>query len=108
MTDTYDVTNPDKPKIVKDPNATLDYTFDWTQWLTDISDSIISATISVVPADDASTLNIVQQTVASPKVIAWLSGGVAGKTYQVTCHITTASTPARVDDRSIFIKVKER
>ena len=28
----------------KDPNATLDYTFDWSAWLTPIADTITSVT----------------------------------------------------------------
>ena len=39
-------------------------------------------------------------------VVAWISGGTAGTTYRVTCRIVTAG--GRTDDRSIFIKVKER
>jgi len=40
------------------------------------------------------------------KVTAWISGGENGKTYRVSCKITT--TEGRIDERSIFIKVKDR
>jgi hypothetical protein len=101
VTDTYDVTNPDKPTIVKDPNAVLDYTFDWTAWLDDVADSI--ATRQIIPATG---ITVDSSAIVGKKVIAWLSGGTAGQKYQVTCRITTAG--GRTDDRSIFIKVKER
>jgi hypothetical protein len=109
MTDTFDLSNPKKPKIEKDPDAVLDYPFDWTDWLADIGDSIASAVIECEPADDSSTLANPQTDVSATKVTAWLGGGTVGKTYRVTCHITTSHTPvARKDDRSIFIKVKEQ
>ena len=101
MTDTYDVTNPDKPKIIKDPNAVLDYTFDWTAWLDDVADTIATRQV-VVP----SGITLDSSSIAGKKVIAWLSGGTAGQTYQITCRITTAG--GRTDDRSIFVKIKER
>jgi len=101
MTDTYDLTNPDKPKIVKDPDAVLDYTFDWTAWLDDVADSIATRTV-LVPIG----ITLDSNAIAGKKVIAWLSGGGAGQTYQVTCRITTAG--GRTDDRSIFVKVKDR
>lgn len=101
MTDTYDVTNPDKPTIVKDPDAVLDYTFDWTAWLDDVADSIATRQV-IVPT--GITLN--SSAIAGKKVIAWIAGGTAGQKYQVTCRITTAG--GRTDDRSIFIKVKQR
>ena len=39
---------------------------------------------------------------------AWISGGTAGETYEVSCEITTNNSPARTDERTIKIKVKER
>ena len=101
MVDTYDVTNPNKPTIIKDPNAVLDYTFDWTLWLDDVVDAI--ATKSIVAATG---ITVDSSQISGKKVIVWLSGGTAGQKYQVTCRITTAG--GRTDDRSIFIKMKER
>lgn len=108
MTDTYDLTNPDKPKIVKDANAVLDYPFNWAEWLDDISDVIASA---AVIADAGITLDTTAPhtlgyIIVGQRVTVWLSGGTVNTTYRVTCRVTTVG--GRTDDRSIFVKIKER
>lgn len=103
MTDTYDVvTNPAKPSIVKDPAAVLDYTFDWTLWLNDISDTITGTPVYTLTTG----ITKVTQSNTTLKTTIWISGGIAGNTYQVDCTITTAG--GRTDSRSIFLKVKDR
>ena len=47
-TETYVVTGTGadaKNTIVKDPNAVLDYTFDWSEWLDAITDTLASQSI---------------------------------------------------------------
>lgn len=87
------------PTIIKDPDAILDYTIDWTAWLDDLSDTIASRTIvaqSGIVCDSS--------TISGKKVIMWLSGGSkVGNTYQVTCRIVTTS--GRTDDRSIYVQI---
>jgi len=106
MTDTYVISATGKATILKDPEATLDYTFNWTDWLARSSnDTIVTA---LVTATDG--LTIVSSAVidGGRKVQAFISGGTAGTTYKVTCHITTTLTPtARIEDRVIYIKVKQ-
>jgi len=104
MTDTYIETGtaPNiKYTITKDPDAVLDYTFDWTAWLDAITDTIASKVIVVETGitNDSSIID-------GKTVITWISGGTAGNTYRVACRIVTAG--GRTDDRSIFIKIKER
>jgi len=84
---------------IKDPDSVLDYAIDWSAWLdTDtITDSDWTATDGITV--DSNTFTDTVSTV-------WLSGGTAGDTYTVTCHITTAA--GRQDARSIKIKCKER
>lgn len=86
----------------KDPNAVLDYGFDWSQWLDDsevISGYVITITGStLVNAHDSST--------TSGSVIVWLSGGIVGQRYPVACRITTDA--GRTDERTIKIDVRER
>lgn len=102
MTDTYVVdATTGKATILKDPQAVLDYIFDWAAWLTDISDTLAT---HVVTPDAGITLD--SSSIVGSTVVAWLSGGTAGTTYRVACKITT--TGGRTDERSIFIKVKER
>lgn len=85
--------------FTKDPDAVLDYTFDWTQWLA--GDTISNSTWNV-PAGLTSTGSASTATSAT----VWLSGGTAGLSYEVSNRITTAN--GRTDDRSIIIKVEQR
>jgi hypothetical protein len=85
--------------FLKDPDATLDYSIDWSEWLD--TDTIISSTWSVpedLVAEDGSS------TTTTSTV--WLSGGIAGVSYSVTNQIATAG--GRVDERSLSIKCVER
>lgn len=85
--------------FVKDPDATLDYQWDWSAWLA--GDTIQSCTVT---ASDGLTASDIENTTTT--VTAWLSGGVAEQRYTVTCHIVTAAE--REDDRSIEVTVMER
>lgn len=94
---------------VHDPDAVLDYQWDWSDWLA-TDDFILDADVEIVdPADGSSTnpLNIDSFSFDTSTVTAWISGGDAIATpYTVTCHIYCAS--GREDDRSISLKIKER
>jgi len=91
---------PAKPTILKDPNAVLDYSFDWTAYLAAISDTIES--VEFVLDDGLVQVDFSHTTTMA---VVWVSGGAAG-TSRVTCRITTAG--GRVDDRSVFLKIVER
>lgn len=101
MTDTYIVNKEGLNVIEKTPGGKLDYPFDWTQWLDDVGDTIVDKEVTVQDGIVLESSSIS----ASKKVIAWISGGEVGKTYWVTCKITTASVPPRIDERTIYIKI---
>ena len=86
--------------FIKDPNAVLDYQWNWAEWLPD-GDAIVTATVT---ADTG--LTVASSSRASTAVIAWLSGGTAGNSYGVLCRITTAQ--GRTDDRTITINVRQQ
>lgn len=86
----------------KDPNATLDYTLDWSSWLT--SPEIISNVSWIVPGDLTTAASSYTNTTAT----IFLSGGTLGQTYTVVCRVTTDSTPARVADRSFELEIVEQ
>lgn len=67
----------------KDALSTLDYVWDWTTWLD--SDTITDHQF-IVPVG----MNYVSSIELSGEITVWLSGGVSGLTYIVTCIITTA------------------
>lgn len=85
----------------KDPQAVLDYSFDWSPWLVS-GDTITNLTATATPV--GITINSVAFTTTSTTVN--LSGGVVGVKYAVVHHITTSG--ARQDDRTMFITVVEK
>lgn len=87
--------------IDKDPNAVLDYSFDWaTHWLA-TGETISTHTITV-----ASGLTKDSDSESNGIVTVWLSGGTAGTEYAVACKIATSAS--RTDERTIYVRVKER
>lgn len=88
--------------FVKDPDAQLDYTVEWANFLED--GETIATAIFVVPAglsqpflsahdDDTATV--------------WISGGVLGQKYLVTCRVTTTNDPPRTQDASFRLIIQE-
>ena len=86
---------------IKDPDAVLDYSVDWTLWLA--GDQIATSQWILEPDTDLVTA---ANTNTATKSTVWLSGGVAGTTYLATNRIVTIG--GRTDDRTISVKVEER
>jgi hypothetical protein len=87
--------------VNKDPDARLDFAFDWTAWLEE-DETIVSYTFEVASGDV--TLDVDAEL--DGVVTIWLTGGTAGTKSRVTCHIVTSV--GREDDRTMSITVKER
>jgi len=85
--------------VEKDPDAVLDYGFDWSEWLDD--DTIVTSDWTI-PA--GLTENSASNTTTTTTV--WLSGGLAGGVYDCTNRIVT--TAGRTDDRTLRVIVQER
>lgn len=85
--------------FTKDPDAVLDYEFDWSAWLG--TDTIATHTVTA-----AAGLTVDSTEATTTTVTARLSGGTDGASYAVTCHIVTAA--GREDDRTATITVQER
>lgn len=85
----------------KDPDALLDYTVSWVDWLAE------GETISTVEAFAEEGLTLATPAAESGGVVTvWLSGGTVGRTYRVTVRVATSA--GRVDDRSFGVTVRER
>jgi hypothetical protein len=88
-------------RYLKDPDAVLDFDFDWSaKWLATgetISTFTVSRTGDVVIDSSAQSGGV---------VTVWLSGGTAGTTATVTCRITT--NQGRTDDRTITVRIAQR
>jgi hypothetical protein len=79
-------------EVVTDSAATVDVTVDWVQ----------STSTSFLPGSTDTAISSATTTTAT----VWLSGGTAGKVYQVRCRVTTAG--GRVDDRTFELSVTHR
>lgn len=103
-TETFVVTA-GKPLITKDPNAVLDYTIDWSDWLEPLGDTIASVAIAV-----AGGITLDHNTNNGTSVTIWISGGTVGTRGEARVRITTVGTGARprTDDRTVYFKIKER
>lgn len=100
--------------LAKDPDAVIDFGFDWkyaTQesraeagtadgWLAS-GETISSYTITLQSGLTAGT-----HTNTDGVVTAWVSGGTAGTYYTVACRIVTSQ--GRTDERTIKLHVIDR
>lgn len=85
----------------KDPNATLDYSFDWGPYLTPLGD-----TITLVEWVLSTGLTKVSQSNTATTATVFVSGGVLDEVESLTCRITTAG--GRIDDRTISLNIVSR
>lgn len=88
-------------KFTKDPDAILDYQWDWSAWLATVGDTL--AAVAFI-AEDGITVD--SSEFSDTAATAWISGGTLGTTYSVVCRVTT--TGGRVDDRTAELKIVER
>jgi len=87
------------PLWLKDPDAILDYSLDWSAWLGE--DTIVASTW-LLPAD----LTKVSETFTSTQATIWLSKGTPGTRRTITNRITTAA--GRTEDRTRYLYIKDR
>lgn len=98
MYTTYELFN-GLPIISKDPDAVLDYIFDWTPYLVNISDVLDSVAYEL-----SSGLTQTRAVNTETQAKSYVGGGVLGTTEFVTCRITTVG--GRIDDRTIHLKIE--
>lgn len=92
--------------IDKDSEALLSYTFDWSEWLpTGDSLSTVDYTITA-RVNDPDPLIKVTQGIQGNKTFVQLREGQIGKTYTVTCKVTTDD--GLIDRRNFRVKVLAR
>lgn len=97
----------------KDPDAVIDYLFDFapltngrdpsgTDWLGS-GETIDSF---VIEADPGITVDSSALTDSNRSVRVWLSGGTDGRDYTITCRATTNA--GRTEDKSMRLPVREK
>lgn len=97
----WDVSNPAKPKGIKDPNAVLDYPISFAVWLADISDTYQSHTVTTTGG-----LVCNSSSEALGVITPILSAGTLGETASFSIRVVTAA--GRIDDRTFYLKITER
>jgi len=83
----------------KDPQATLDYQIDWSEWLG--VDTINGSTWSVPTGLTSSSSSYTTTTTT-----VWLASGTVGTTYSVVNTITTVG--GRTEQRTLSITIMQR
>lgn len=86
----------------KDPQAVLDWKYDWVNWMAAGETISGTPTITITP----SGLTKDSQANTTTSVTVWLSSGTLGVTYRVACRIVTSQ--GRTDERTIGIRVTDR
>jgi hypothetical protein len=90
--------------IAKDPDARIDFEFDWHAACPE-GQGLIASQWTVVPGEAAGVVvtgaaqNLMRSTVT-------LAGGIAGHVYRVTNRITLSD--GQIDERSMTVRVEER
>ena len=87
--------------FTKDPNAVLDYQWDWSPWLP-AGDTIATADVTVTAGDVA----INSESNTTTTVTAWISGGTENTPADLTARVVTAQ--GRTDDRTIHLTLLHR
>jgi hypothetical protein len=85
--------------FVKTPAARLDYTWGWSEWLAEVTDTISSATVTVPDGLTAVGAPVVD----GGDVIQRVSGGAVDDTYTMVCQITT--TGGLIDEEPIYLTI---
>jgi len=86
-------------RFTKDPDAVLDYTINWADWL-DVD------TISASSWASSTGITIDTDTNTTTTATVWLSGGRISESHTVTNSIITAA--GRYEDRSITVSIREK
>lgn len=88
----------------KDPQSEVDFSLDWTDWLTS-GELITGALWSIAPSDLASPTLGAAQSVGAVQSI-FVSGGEAGSRYRLACQVETDA--GRTADRSLTLRIMEQ
>jgi len=88
--------------LIKDPDATLDYGVDWSDYL-EAGETLTMSSWSATPAGELALTGEANGASSASVVVA---GGTRGRVYRLTNRVTTSA--GRTDERSITIRVEHR
>ena len=89
----------------KDPDASLDMGFDWSNWLGTDSGGNDEVIIASRWFCDDNVVRLSAEEFTDTTASVRISGGTAGETYYVTNRITTSV--GQIDDRTIRVSCQE-
>ena len=89
---------------LKDPQAAVDYSVDWSAGYLGAR-TVTASAWAVVPAEVGGIVVVAEMT-APARCAATLEGGVRGHVYRVTNHVTLSD--GRSDERSLVMRVEDR
>lgn len=92
-----------RPVIDKDPDALLDYTFDWTAYLAALFNDTIASVLWTV--DSVSGIAVASQSYTATTATAWVSGGILNSNAVLSCKITTSA--GRIDERLAQLRIRD-
>ncbi|MGA5467183.1 hypothetical protein [Mycobacterium sp. NPDC050041] len=87
--------------VRKDPDAVLDYVFDWSEWLD--GDTISSATVTIEGPTGDTSITVDDSSFTDTTTTVWLSAGTENHNYLITWRVVTAG--GRTDDYSALLQV---
>lgn len=90
--------------FAKDPDATLDYSIDWSAYLAD-GETLSTSDWSVEPAETGG-LAVLAAGVQGATSQVTVGGGISGHSYRLVNRIST--NQSRTDERSITIRAMDR
>lgn len=103
LIETYSLDERGRRVIPKDPDAALDYSTNWTDWLAYQGDTRANEDVYAAPGASVT----VDSVIASGGVItAMISGGTPYLLEPVTFKIVTAG--GRTDERTIYLNIMPR
>lgn len=91
----------ERPTLQKSPGATLDYSWDWTDWLPE-GDAVYTYEVT------SQNVSVVSTSRTGAVVTAMVAGGVAGRDAWIRCKVTTEAEPRKTDLRTIYLNIVQR
>lgn len=92
------------PVGTKDPNATIDVSFDWTAWLADIG-NVPLADVFFILGGGLESEGAISTPVGGT---VFVSGGALNTDCTITCRITTDTVPVRIEDRTAVLRIRDQ
>jgi hypothetical protein len=99
----WNLTNPKQPYGLKDPDSTIDISLDWSDWLADIQDAPAAFSWTV----DNGAVKVADSADGALSTL-FIKAGTRGAKVAATCHIVTASTPPREEERTVYLQIEDR